>query len=319
MPLASEPGSVLAKFFPGAISLVLIAIAACPHLPIHLAAGASQDFGTCNNLPQGWTCGNGNGLSGSGANIANGVLETDLNATNTGDSNNYLYATSQRGTFPWSPCQAPASNILSNNITTVSSTFTALVLPTTGRYHIYIALYYWLPNGPVTAGGATYQCLDTQSRVENIAGTFSPVGSNATYDPGDSFGWNNVTVSNISTGTRYSLTANVTDYCRHDLKAWGINTATPCQLAGVEIGVEGYQFDKLKVQWDTVSINSAQQPTKPTSPTTLFPILYYILIGLFAAAIASILVLRLRRRVSRNRKDKRSNPRQGTEHSQAQP
>src|SRR2546430_11693393 len=51
------------------------------------------------------------------------------------------------------------------NTTTVSTTFIPTLLPSmsTGqRYHIYLAFYYWLPNGPVTAGGSTHQCLDTQ-------------------------------------------------------------------------------------------------------------------------------------------------------------
>src|SRR5207253_1947456 len=116
-------------------------------------------------------------------------------------------------------------------------------LPSTSsdRYHIYIALYYWLPNGAVSAGGPTYQCLDTQVRVENVGGSFSPVGSTATYDPGDSFGWDQVTLSDLVVGQSYTLTANVGQQCQRDLAAWGLPSSTQCQLAGIEIGTEGYQ------------------------------------------------------------------------------
>lgn len=48
--------------------------------------------------------------------------------------------------------------------------------PRGSRYHIYLALYYYLPNGPVTVGGASYQCFDTQMRVQSIKGGDSPVG-----------------------------------------------------------------------------------------------------------------------------------------------
>jgi len=57
------------------------------------------------------------------------------------------------------------------------------------RYQIYLALYYYLPNGPVRVGSASYQCFDTQVRVQNINGTDSPTGTLDTYDPGNSFGY----------------------------------------------------------------------------------------------------------------------------------
>ena len=279
--------------------ILLITLTIRPNLPAPLARGSQQDFGTCNSLPQGWTCGNTSGLTETTVNITNGVLETDLYATGVGNDNNYQFATSQKGTFPWSPCQQPATGVIPANLTIVRSTFTPLALPTTGRYHIYIALYYWLPNGAVSARGATYRCLDTQSRVESIGGTFSTVGTNATYDPGDSFGWNNVTLSNITVGTSYTLTANETQACQSDYLSWGINPATPCQLAGIEIGVEGFQFDTLKVLWPMFSTNSILPPAKPAPPS--LPIVYYTLIGMSAAALLTLLVFAARRRSHKRR------------------
>ena len=120
------------------------------------------------------------------------------------------------------------------------------------RYHIYIALYYWLPDGAVSASGSTYRCLDTQVRVENIGGTFSSVGSTGTYDPGDSFGWDQVILDQVNAGQTYTLTADVANECQQDLTAWGLNPTTPCQLAGIEIGTEGFGFQELDVNFYTV-------------------------------------------------------------------
>src|SRR5205807_10336912 len=98
-----------------------------------------------------------------------------------------------------SPCQAPANGVLPSGLNRVNTNFnlTNFVPFGTYRYHIYIGLYYWLPNGAVTAGGHTYQCLDTQSRVENINGVFSALGTNNTYNPGDSFGYDKVTLGAV--------------------------------------------------------------------------------------------------------------------------
>jgi PKD repeat protein len=228
------------------------------------AAVSSGNFGVCTSLPQGWNCGNASGQGGSAsATITNGVAVVSMSNVG-GDSNNYGFATTQKGTFPWSPCSAPASGVLPAGITTVTTTFTPTTLPSPSsgsRYHIYVALYYWLPNGAVSAGSSTYQCLDTQVRVENIGGTFSQVGSTATYDPGDSFGWDQVAIGSVTTGSSYTLTANVSTQCQSDEAAWGIPTSTPCQLAGIEIGIEGYQFDQLNV-----SFSSVGWTTTPPSP-----------------------------------------------------
>ena len=211
------------------------------------------NFGSCTPLPQGWRCGNGEGLSGTATTIVNGVTETVLRAQGIGNSSNYQFATTQKGEFPWSPCQSPAIGGLPAGLTSVSATFAlnSFIPSGTYRYHIYLGLYYWLPDGPVTSSGLTYRCLDTQVRVENINGNFRPVGTVATYDPGDSFGWDQATLGSISTGGTYTLTANVEQQCQNDLAAWGLSTNTPCQLAGVEIGIEGFQFTELSVYWPT--------------------------------------------------------------------
>src|SRR5439155_610659 len=177
----------------------------------------------------------------------------------------------KKGTFPWSPCQSPASGVLPRNITDVSVNFGVLNFVPYGsyRYHVFLALYYWLPNGAVSVGGSTYRCLDTQSRMENIMGVFSPIGSTATYNPGDSFGWDNVTLGPIGVGQTYTLTANVSHQCQQDLKAWGLNPNTPCQLAGIEIGTEGFQFQEIDVNWYKIQFTtSLPQPLTGTFTVT---------------------------------------------------
>lgn len=225
------------------------------------------NFGVCTPLPQGWSCGNTNGLTGSSSTIVNGVLETRESNPNVGNDTSYYYSTSQKGTFPWGPCQSPAIAAIPSNLVTVSTTFTPLAFVPAGsyRYHIYIALYYWLPNGPLTSAGASYQCLDTQVRVENINGVFSPIGTTATYNPGDSFGWDNVTVGLTNIGQTYMLTANVDNQCKQDLIAWSLNPGTTCQLTGIEIGTEGYQFQELDTNWQNVTLTTATVPLSLTS------------------------------------------------------
>src|SRR5947208_15695098 len=156
-------------------------------LTVNVSTSLSGDFGSCTSFPQGWSVGNTIGLSWSVATIVNGVLKNvQVNPGVGGDTRSY-YSTGQKGTFPWSPCQAPTTGVFPSNLTSVSTSFSMLNFVPSGtyRYHIYVAFYYWLPNGPVTAGGSTYQCLDTQVRVENINGVFSPVVATATYNPGD--------------------------------------------------------------------------------------------------------------------------------------
>ncbi len=241
-------------------------------LTVDIASSSSGDFGVCTSLPKGWSCGNTNGLSSSSANIVNGVFDAVEINPGVGDDNNYYFSTTQKGTFPWSPCQAPASGVLPTNLSSVTTTFTMTNFVPSGayRYHIYIALYYWLPNGAVSAGGSTYQCLDTQVRVENINGAFSPVGTTAMYNPGDSFGWDQVTLGSLNTGQTYTLTANIADQCQEDYAAWGIDPSTPCQLAGIEIGIEGYQFQELDVNFDNVQLTTGTT-APPTSSFSFSP------------------------------------------------
>src|SRR5207253_1230243 len=265
---SSATGAVVSHTFNSAQSFTVTETAKDSSLPqqtatssltVNVASSLSGNFGTCTSLPQGWNCGNTNGLSGSVATITNGVAETIQINPGVGGSNSYYYATTQKGTFPWSPCQAPASGVLPTDLTSVSTNFTMLNFIPSGtyRYHIYVALYYWLPNGPVTSGGSTYQCLDTQFRAENINDAFSPVGTTATYDPGDSFGWDNVTLGQVAAGQPYMITADVAHQCQQDLIAWGLSPSTPCQLAGIEIGIEGYQFQELDANWYTVQFGTS--------------------------------------------------------------
>ena len=206
------------------------------------------------SLPQGWSCGNESGQGGAAsANINSGILSTSLSNVG-GGSNSYAFATTQSGTFPWSPCQAPANGVLPSTLKSISSTFVMnSILNTGGRFHIYIALYYWLPNGAQVSGGSSYQCLDTQVRAENINGAWTSAGTTETYNPGDSFGWDQVTLANLSVGPTYTLTANISQQCARDESSYGISA--PCQLAGIEIGIEGFQFQELNISFTSVSLS----------------------------------------------------------------
>src|SRR2546428_9562453 len=131
-----------------------------------------------------------NNCPGGTETISNGVLQT-RQSTPGGGSNSYGFCTAQRGTFPW---HSTVGTALPSGITsvTVSFNFLSRSLLSGSRYHLYVALYYQIPSS--TSGSTTYSWLDTQSRVENIDGTDSSIGSTATYDPGDSFGWDIVTL-----------------------------------------------------------------------------------------------------------------------------
>jgi PKD repeat protein len=101
--------------------------------------------------------------------------------------------------------------------------------------------------------------LDTQSRVENIGGTDSSIGSTATYNPGDSFGWDIVTLQ-VNPGQSGILTADVAQLCKGDLAAWGLPANTQCTLAGIEIGTEGYLVNSVNVDWYNVGLNIGPIP-----------------------------------------------------------
>src|SRR5207249_2600457 len=57
--------------------------------------------------------------------------------------------------------------------------------------------------------------------------------------------------------------------------AWGLPTTTPCELAGIEIGTEGFQFQELDVNWYNVKLTTIAPPAltaglsfTPSSPLT---------------------------------------------------
>jgi hypothetical protein len=203
-----------------------------------------------------------NNCPGGTETISNGVLQT-RQSTPGGGSNSYGFCTAQRGTFPW---HSTVGTALPPGITsvTVSFNFLSRSLLSGSRYHLYIALYYQIPSS--TSGSTTYPWLDTQSRVENIDGTDSPVGSTATYNPGDSFGWDIVTLQS-NPGQTGIITADVTQLCQGDLAAWGLPANTQCSLQGIEIGTEGYLVNSVNVDWYNLAFNAG--PIPPLSPITL--------------------------------------------------
>lgn len=196
-----------------------------------------------------------NNCPGGTETISNGVLQT-RQSTPGGGSNSYGYCTGQRGTFPW---HSTVGTALPPGITsvTVSFNFLSRSLLSGSRYHLYIALYYQIPTS--TSGSTTYSWLDTQSRVENIGGTDSPIGSIATYDPGDSFGWDIVTLQ-VNPGQTGTLTADATQLCQGDLAAWGLPSNTQCTLQGIEIGTEGYLLNAVNVDWYNLGLNAGPIP-----------------------------------------------------------
>src|SRR5256712_6447817 len=203
-----------------------------------------------------------NNCPGGTETISNGVLQT-RQSTPGGGSNSYGYCTGQRGSFPWGSTVGTA---LPSGITsvTVSFNFLSRSLLSGSRYHLYVALYYQIPSS--TSGGTTYSWLDTQSRVENIGGIDSPIASTATYDPGDSFGWDIVTLQ-TDTGQMGIITVNVTQLCHVDPVTSAHPTATQCTLQGIEIGTEGYLVNSVNVDWYNLAFNAGTIP--PINPLTL--------------------------------------------------
>src|SRR5436853_4289411 len=196
-----------------------------------------------------------NNCPGGTETISSGVLQT-RQSTPGGGSNSYGFCTAQRGTFPW---HSTVGTALPPGITTVTVSYNFLnrSLLSGSRYHLYIALYYQIPSS--TSGGTTYSWLDTQSRIENIDGSDSPIGSTATYDPGDSFGWDIITLQ-IDPGQSAILTADTAQLCQGDLAAWGLPTNTQCTLAGIEIGTEGYLVNSVDVDWSSLGLNIGSVP-----------------------------------------------------------
>jgi len=216
-----------------------------------------------------------NNCPGGTETISNGVLQT-RQSTPGGGSNSYGYCTAQRGTFPW---HSTVGTALPPGITSVTASFNFLSrsLLSGSRYHLYIALYYQIPSS--SSGGTTYSWLDTQSRVENIGGTDSSIGSTATYDPGDSFGWDIVTLQ-VDPGQSATLTADAAQLCQGDLAAWGLPTNTQCTLMGVEIGTEGYALNSVNVDWYNVNLNvgaialSTSFSASPRTPSVNVPVTF---------------------------------------------
>jgi PKD repeat protein len=216
-----------------------------------------------------------NNCPGGTETISNGVLQT-RQSTPGGGSNSYGYCTAQRGTFPW---HSTVGTALPSGITsvTVSFNFLSRSLLSGSRYHLYVALYYQIPSS--TSGSTTYSWLDTQSRVENINGVDSSVGSTATYDPGDSFGWDIVTLQ-INPGQTGILSADATQLCQGDLAAWGLPANTQCTLQGIEVGTEGYLVNSVNVDWYNVNLNVGPIPlstsftVQPLSPIVNTPVTF---------------------------------------------
>src|SRR3989475_3819019 len=216
-----------------------------------------------------------NNCPGGTETISNGLLQT-RQSTPGGGSNSYGYCTAQRGTFPWGSTVGTA---LPSGITsvTISFNFLSRSLLSGSRYHLYVALYYRIPSS--TSGGTTYSWLDTQSRVENIGGTDSPIGTTDTYNPGDSFGWDIVTLQ-VNPGQTGILTADATQLCQGDLAAWGLPANTQCTLAGVEIGTEGYLVNSVDVDWYNVGLNigsislSTSFTVSPSTPLVNNPVTF---------------------------------------------
>ena len=222
------------------------------------------NFGACGSLPSSWYCqptkNQGSG-TGSSTIESNGAYRSVL-SNEAGDSNNFANSTIQRGTFPWtgagscSSASAPASGVFGQSTGQVSAIFDALSVPNTGRFHIYVALYYWLSSS-ASVGGHTSQCLDTHVRVEYKSGQFTSAinstSSTATWfasGTASAFGWNR-TIGSINTGEIVDLSADVSSQCKQDEIAWGISLDHTCQIAGVEIGIEGFGFTSqtLNVLW----------------------------------------------------------------------
>ncbi len=218
------------------------------------------NFGSCNSLPNGWNCGNLHTQGGTGLAQIEGNSGFHSVLANVGGSPTALAnATTQRGVFPWSPCQAPASGVLGNTTGRVSALFDPLSMPANGRFHIFLGLYYWLDRA-VTVHGFTYQCLATQVRVEWKNGAFTPPTNStdfsSTYNRGNSFGWNQ-TVGAATLGNEGVLTADINSQCKQDEIAWSISTTVSCQLSGIEVGVEGFSFSgSLDVLWDAQIITT---------------------------------------------------------------
>jgi hypothetical protein len=180
--------------------------------------------------------------------LSNGTLQI-VETNPGGGSNSYGFDTAQRGNFPWSPCSTgvPPATEIPSPMSTITVNFKFLSASGIGsgsRYHIYLAPYFYLPNPP---SGFRYSCLDTQVRAQNVGGVNTMPPETETYDPGDSYGWDQVTVAAVPGGS-YTLTANLSTQCASDFAAWNLQPTT-CVLMGIEVGTEGYSFGQIAVNF----------------------------------------------------------------------
>lgn len=204
--------------------------------------------------------GNSNCPGGTETLTASGVVQF-RESSPAGDNNNYGYCTAQRGSFPWgSVVGSPLTGIL--NVTTTVNFLNVnmnTANPAGSRYHIYVGFYYYFPNAPLTVNGVTHQWFDTQFRIENINGVDTAAGSTATYDPGDSFGWDTV-VAVLKTGQSYTFSRNAEAQYQGAIGAWGISPSTPHQFLGLEVGTEAFGINQLNSDWPIVGFNLAVTP-----------------------------------------------------------
>ena len=270
---ATATGVTATHTFTGAQSFTVVETATDASSPVQTASATHTvmvSSSLTGNFDNTWFI---NNCPGGTETISNGVLQT-RQSTPGGGSNSYGYCTAQRGSFPWGSTVGTA---LPPGITsvTVSFNFLSRSLLSGSRYHLYVALYYQIPSS--TSGSTTYSWLDTQSRVENIGGVDSPIGSTATYDPGDSFGWDIVTLQ-ANPGQSGIIIADATQLCQGDLAAWGLPANAQCTLRGIEIGTEGYLVNSVNVDWYNVTLNLGQIPlstsftASPSSPLVNTPV-----------------------------------------------
>ena len=104
--------------------------------------------------------------------------------------------------------------------------------------------------------GADGNCwLDTQVRIQYNNTGLSRIGHTETYGgPSDTgvkaWGWSNVTLQ-TSFGQSGVLQADVATQALRDFAAWRLPTNTTWQFMGLEIGIEGFQFNQLNVDFIT--------------------------------------------------------------------
>jgi len=215
-----------------------------------------------------------NNCPGGTETIAGGVLQTRESSPG-GDDNHYGFCSALRGSFPF----GSHGDALPGGITTVSVSlnFLGRALLSGSRYHIFVGLYFQLPNGSTrgcnttldNVGCRTYSWFEVQSRAENIHGADSQVGTADTYDPGDNFGYDRV-VTQLSPGQSYDFpTIDVENQFGRAAAAWSIDPTIPHVLSGIEIGTEGFHIQQVDVDWSWITLTSGP-PSPPATLTASF-------------------------------------------------